>query len=63
LPFLRDAGQAIEIIVGVGVQEIIRAVNGRRQRRAVADIGKLDGEIACRERLGGMLKFYYRKAA
>ncbi len=27
------------------------------------DIGKTDGEIVCRERLGGMLKFYHRKAA
>jgi len=26
-------------------------------------IGKAVGEIVCRERLGGMLKFYYRKAA
>jgi hypothetical protein len=29
----------------------------------VDDIGKAVGEIVCRERLGGMLKFYYRKAA
>ncbi len=27
------------------------------------EIGKTDGEIVCRERLGGMLKFYHRKAA
>lgn len=30
---------------------------------SVDDIGKADGEIICRERLGGMLKFYHRKAA
>ncbi len=29
----------------------------------VDDIGKTDGEIVCRERFGGMLKFYHRKAA
>ena len=29
----------------------------------VDDISKADGEIICPERLGGMLKFYHRKAA
>ncbi len=29
----------------------------------VDDIGKAEGDIVCRERLGGMLKFYHRKAA
>ncbi len=29
----------------------------------VDDIGKTEGEIVCRERLGGMLKFYHRSAA
>ena len=29
----------------------------------VDDIGKTDGEVVCRERLGGMFKFYHRKAA
>lgn len=29
----------------------------------VDDIGKTEGEIVCRERLGGMLKFYHRRAA
>lgn len=29
----------------------------------VVDIGKAVGEIVCRERLGGMLKFFHRKAA
>jgi putative transposase len=27
------------------------------------EIGRLDGEIKCRERLGGMLRYYYREAA
>ena len=27
------------------------------------NVGKLTGEIRCRERLGGMLKYYYRQAA
>ena len=25
--------------------------------------GRTEGEVRCRERLGGMLKFYYRDAA
>lgn len=27
------------------------------------DVGAVAGKIACRERLGGMLNYYYRKAA
>ncbi len=27
------------------------------------EIGSLEGSIACRERLGGMLRYYYRNAA
>ena len=27
------------------------------------DVGKRDGEIASRERLGGLLRYYHRKAA
>jgi len=27
------------------------------------DVGQIDGEIVCRERLGGLLNHYYRKAA
>jgi len=27
------------------------------------EVGSTDGEVACRERLGGMLRYYYRKAA
>jgi putative transposase len=26
-------------------------------------VGSLDGEVACRERLGGLLKYYHRRAA
>jgi putative transposase len=26
-------------------------------------VGHTTGEVACRERLGGMLRYYYRKAA
>jgi transposase InsO family protein len=29
----------------------------------VDDVGQVDGTIECRERLGGMLKYYYRDAA
>ena len=27
------------------------------------EVGQTEGEIECRERLGGLLKHYYRKAA
>ncbi len=27
------------------------------------EVGRRDGEVICRERLGGMLRYYYRKAA
>jgi putative transposase len=27
------------------------------------EVGRSTGEIACRERLGGLLRYYYRKAA
>ena len=46
LPDLIDAGQTIQRIVGVGIQKIVRAVDGRRKTRAVArgvvDIGQHD---------------------
>ena len=28
-----------------------------------AEVGRENGEIQCRERLGGMLRYYYREAA
>ena len=28
-----------------------------------SEVGQATGEIACRERLGGMLRYYYRDAA
>jgi len=27
------------------------------------EVGRTAGEVVCRERLGGMLRYYYRKAA
>ena len=27
------------------------------------EVGRRDGEVLCRERLGGMLRYYYRKVA
>jgi hypothetical protein len=27
------------------------------------DVGGSDGDVRCRERLGGMLRYYYRQAA
>jgi hypothetical protein len=28
-----------------------------------AEVGQMTGEIVCRERLGGLLRYYYREAA
>ncbi len=34
------------------------------ERRArITEVGSLDGHVACRERLGGVLRYYYRDAA
>ena len=27
------------------------------------EVGRSDGDVQCRERLGGMLRYYYRQAA
>jgi len=27
------------------------------------EVGRIAGDVACRERLGGMLRYYYRQAA
>ena len=29
----------------------------------LTEVGSLDGDVACRERLGGVLRYYYRVAA
>ena len=29
----------------------------------LTEVGALDGHVACRERLGGVLRYYYRAAA
>jgi putative transposase len=36
---------------------------GNRLITPEAAVGRTDGEIECRERLGGMLRYHYRKAA
>jgi len=36
---------------------------GLENRLIDAEVGHVVGKIKCRERLGGMLKFYYREAA
>ena len=36
---------------------------GLDQGRLGEDVGQIDGEIVCSERLGGLLNHYYRKAA
>jgi hypothetical protein len=36
---------------------------GNRPPTASDEVGRTTGEIACREHLGGLLRYYYRKAA
>jgi transposase InsO family protein len=36
---------------------------GNRLIEPENNVGRIDGEIECRERLGGMLRYYYRAAA
>jgi putative transposase len=36
---------------------------GNRLIEPVCEVGCVDGDIACRERLGGLLRYYYRNAA
>jgi len=36
---------------------------GNRQIAPLTEVGSLVGHVACRERLGGVLKYYYRDAA
>ncbi len=36
---------------------------GNRLIEPGEDVGQREGDVVCRERLGGMLRYYYRKAA
>ena len=53
------------------VQEYLLHHHGERNHQGLdnrliepgEDVGRRSGEIACRERLGGMLRYYYREAA
>ena len=36
---------------------------GNRLIKPGEEVGRTAGEVACRERLGGMLRYYYRQAA
>jgi hypothetical protein len=36
---------------------------GNRLIQPGAEAGRRDGDVVCRERLGGLLRYYYRKAA
>ncbi len=51
------------ILVGLVTQDH-QGLGGKLIRPAVSnDNANADGQIECRERLGGLLKFYSRKAA
>jgi transposase InsO family protein len=36
---------------------------GNRLIEAGAEVGQINGKVQCRERLGGLLRYYYREAA
>ena len=36
---------------------------GNRLTNASSEVGRRAGEVHCRERLGGVLRYYYRRAA
>jgi len=36
---------------------------GNRLIEPGEEVGRREGQVVCRERLGGMLRYYYRKAA
>jgi putative transposase len=36
---------------------------GNRLMEPVEEAGRTTGEVVCRERLGGMLRYYYREAS
>ncbi|MCH2398692.1 MAG: hypothetical protein MK364_06265 [Pirellulales bacterium] len=36
---------------------------GQGDHRPGQEVGQVDGEIECRGRLGGLLRYYYRQAA
>jgi len=54
-----------------GVREYLRHYHGERNHQGLDnkiiqpsdEVGQSGGEIACRERLGGLLQYYHRKAA
>ena len=52
--------------------EFLRHYRAERNHQGIAnrlieppgeEVGRASGDVACRERLGGMLRYYYRKAA
>lgn len=52
------------------VREFLAHYHGERNHQGLEnqlidpgeEVGRIDGAIQCRERLGGMLKYYYRAA-
>ncbi len=53
------------------VQEFVAHYHGERNQQGLnnkiiepgEEVGQADGSIECRERLGGLLRYYHRKAA
>ena len=53
------------------VQEFVRHYHGERNHQGLGnqlieageEVGRCAGEVECRERLGGILRYYYREAA
>jgi putative transposase len=60
-----------EAALRTAVREFVFHFHGERNHQGIgnlliapgAEVGPTTGEIACRERLGGLLRYYYREAA
>ena len=60
-----------ETMLRNAVQQFLRHYHTERNHQSLdnriidpgVEVGRPDGDIQCRERLGGMLRYYYREAA
>ena len=56
--------QQLEIIESLRTEnQILKEILGNRLIDAGAEVGRRAGAVHCRERLGGILRYYYRPAA
>jgi putative transposase len=60
-----------EVMLRLSVLEFVRQYHGERNHQGLGnqliesaeEVGQRAGDIDCRERLGGLLRYYYRQAA